>query len=304
MKIAVFGMGGIGGYIGGLLARHYADREDIQVIFIARGGMLDAIQSDGLTLRTPTETFNVRPAMATANPEDCGLLDMVILCTKAYHLDDAARQLAPAVGPQTVILPLLNGVDNADRLHALLPQAQMLDGGIFISTVVVEPGIIRHVSGPGRTLLGAKHGDHEHYRRYADLLKEAGIAAEYRPDIETAMWEKYLFIEPIGSTTSYTHLTFGGVCADPEAWTLVEGLLTELEGVAAALNVALPGDIHEVTLGKYRGFPGETKTSMQVDFEKGRQTEIETFTGYVVRTAQKLGLAVPLHEKVYAKLKE
>lgn len=303
MKIAVFGMGGIGGFIGGMLARHYATHADIQVYFIARGGMLDAIQHNGLTLTAPTETFTVRPTLATANPEDCGTLDLVILCTKTYHLDDAARQLAPAVGSQTVIIPLLNGVDNAERLRAHLPQAQVLDGSIYISAVTVEPGVVRHVSGPGRTLIGMKDGDHERYRQYADLLKEAGIAAEYRPDIETAMWEKYLFIEPIGSTTSYTGLTFGGVVSTPDAWALVEGLLTELEGVAAGLQVALPADIHALTLGKYRGFPGETKTSIQVDFEKGRQTELETFTGYVVRAAKKLGLDVPLHEKVYAKLK-
>lgn len=303
MNIAVFGMGGIGGYIGGRLAHAYAGREDMRITFIARGAMLDAIREKGLTLLTPTGSFTVQPALATADPAECGTLDLVFLCTKTYHLDDAARQLAPAVGPQTVMIPLLNGVDNAERLRAHLPQAQVLDGAIYISCAVVEPGVVRHISGAGRTLFGAERGSPDAYLPIEKLLKDAGIPAEYRPDILSQMWEKYLFIEPMGSAGSYTRANFGGIRDNPDNWALVSGLLSELEAVAAALAIPLPENIHHVTLDKYRAFAPETKTSLHVDFEKGRQTEVETFTGYVVRMAKKLSLPAPLHEQVYAALK-
>lgn len=303
MKIAIFGMGGIGGYIGGRLANCYTDRGDMQIYFIARGAMLEAIRKDGLTLQTPAEKLKVRPTLATSDPAECGTLDLVFLCTKTYHLDDAARQLAPAVGQQTVIIPLLNGVDNAERLQAYMPQAQVLNGAIYVSAAVIEPGLVRHISGAGRTLFGSENGNHEAYLPIEKMLREAGIPAEYHADILSAEWEKYLFIEPIGSTTSYTRANFGGVRDNPENWALVDGLLSELEQVAAAKAVPLPENIHQITLDKYRSFAPETKTSLQVDFEKGRQTEVETFTGYVVRMAHKLDIPVPLHEKVYAALK-
>lgn len=304
MKIGIFGMGGIGGYYGAMLARHYAGREEHQFYFIARGKHLEAMRQNGLRLLTPKEEFTVRPTLATDQPAECGILDLVLLCTKTYHLDDAARQLAPVVGENTVILTVLNGVDNAERLRAHFPQAQVLNGGVYISATLIEPGVVRHNGGAGRTLLGSESGEHERYRWIENFLKEAGIPAEYHEDITWAVWEKYLFIEPMGSATSYKNTTFGGLRDTPESWQLVDGLLGELERVAAAQGIALPEGIHQATLNKYLSFPPETKTSMQVDFEKGGQTEIETFTGYVVRAGHRLGVAVPLHEQVYAALKK
>jgi 2-dehydropantoate 2-reductase len=301
MNIAIFGIGAVGGYCGALLARHAA-RQGNRVTFITRGGMLDAIRGNGLTLQTPEGQFTVHPHQATDDPGACGPQDLVLICTKTYHLDDAARQLAPVVGSNTTLLPLLNGVDNAERLRALLPQARVLNGCIYISAVVAEPGIIRHISGPGRVVFGAEQGDPERGLALEALFTTAGIPAEYRADIETAVWEKYLFIEPVGSAGSLTRQNFGGLLVDAAHSALLEGLLGELEAVALAKGVALPANIRQATLDKYRSFPAATKTSMQLDYEKGRQTEIESFSGYVIRAARALGVPAPLHEQVYKQL--
>ena len=304
MNIAVFGIGGVGGYIGARLARYAAGQADLRVNFITRGAMLEAIRAGGLALQTPEETFTARPALATRDPRDCGPLDLVLLCTKTYHIEEAARQMAAVVGPQTAVLPLLNGVDSAGRLRALLPETQVISGCIYISAAVTGPGSVHYISGPGRVLFGAEEGPFGRGPALEELLRAAGIPAEYRADILTALWEKYLFIEPFASAGSLTGLTLGGLRETPKQLSLLEGLLRELETLAAARRVPLPENIHQATVDKFFAFPPATKTSMQVDFEKGRQTELESFSGYVTRAARAAGIPAPLHEQVYAALKD
>ncbi len=302
MNIAVIGIGAVGGYCGAHLSRYAETHAGMRVCLVSRGGMLDAIRADGLTLESPAETFTARPALATHDPRDCGPLDLALVCTKTYHLDALAEQLAPVVGPQTTVLPLLNGVDNAERLQARLPRARVLNGCIYISAVVAQPGIVRHISGPGKVLFGSSAGDHEPGLPVEALLRSAGIPAEYRADIETAVWEKYLFIEPVASAGSLLRRDFGGLLAGEHSRALLEGLLAELAAVAEARQIPLPANIVASTLEKYASFPASTKTSMQLDYEKGRQTEIESFSGYVIRAGRAAGIHTPLHEEVYREL--
>lgn len=302
MNIAILGIGAVGGYCGAWLAQYASSRLDTRVAFITRGGMLDAIRSHGLTLQSPGVTFRAHPALATEDPSQLGPLDLVLVCTKTYQLDDAARLLAPVVGANTAVLPLLNGVDNSQRLRALLPQVQILSGCIYISAVVAEPGIVRHISGPGRVLFGDEQGETPRGIPIETLFKNAGIPAEYRADIRGDVWEKYLFIEPVASAGCFAGQDFGGLLGDRAHTALLEGLLDELEAVAAAQGVRLPQNIVQATLEKYRSFPASTKTSMQLDYERGRQTEVESFSGYVLRAARAANLPAPLHEMVYQKM--
>lgn len=302
MNIAILGIGAVGGYCGAYLAQYASARLDTHVAFITRGGMLDAIRSHGLTLQTPGGPFRVHPALATDDPAQCGPLDLVLVCTKTYHLDDAARMLAPVVGANTAVLPLLNGVDNSERLRVLLPGAQILSGCIYISAVVAEPGIVRHVSGPGKVLFGDEQRNTARGVPIEALFQNASIPAEYRADIRSAVWEKYLFIEPVASAGCFTGHDFGGLLDDPDRTALLAGLLDELAAVANAQGVPLPENIAQATMEKYRSFPGRTKTSMQLDYERGRQTEVEAFSGYVLRAAQSAGIPAPLHQMVYQKM--
>lgn len=302
MNIAILGIGAVGGYCGAHLAQYASARLDTRVAFITRGGMLDAIHSQGLTLQTPGGSFRVHPALATDDPAQCGPLDLVLVCTKTYHLDEAARMLAPVVSANTAVLPLLNGVDNTERLRALLPQAQILSGCIYISAVVAEPGIVRHVSGPGKVLFGDEQGETARGVPIEALFQNAGIPAEYRTDVQSAVWEKYLFIEPVAGAGCFTGQDFGGLLEDPAHAALLEGLLAELVAVAAAQGVPLAENIHAATMQKYRTFPARTKTSMQLDYERGRQTEVESFSGYVLRAARSAGIPAPLHAMVYQKM--
>lgn len=341
MKLAIVGLGGVGGHYGARLARRYAGGKDgVDVLFVARGEHLRQIRQGGLQYSTPGEAWVAYPAAASDQPSEWGELDLILFCVKTYALEESAAQLRANVGLATTLTTVLNGVDNAERLRAVFPHAAVLNGGVYISATLVAPGEVRHIGGTGKTFFGlepapghyiqepapgrhiqepapgrhaqepapGRHaqeqgGEHARFRPLAGLFQAAGIDAEYREDIRWAVWEKYLFISPLASATTVLGQTFGELQADPHSWALLNGLLSEVEAVAGAQGVSLPADVHQTTLNKVRSFPPTTQTSLQTDAERGKPLELETFTGYVVRAGRRLGVPVPLHEQIYSQLK-
>jgi len=299
MKIAIVGIGGVGGYFGGKLARRYAGQRDFEVIFIARGEHLREIRGKGLQQITEEGTFTAIPDKATDDPTGCGLFDLVLFCVKTYDLEESANLLKRNIDERTVVISLLNGVDNGERLKAVLPRADVLNGCVYIGAQIVRPGVVRQAGGACKLFFGPENGGSRDYRLIEHLLKDAGIKAEYREDIKAIVWEKYLFVSPLASATTYLGKTFGEFRENGESRKLLEGLLTEVEHVARGQGVRLSENIHESSLEKIALFPYDAKSSMQMDFEKGKKTELETFTGYIVRSARSHDIAAPLHEEVY-----
>ncbi len=303
MRIAVLGIGGIGGYYGGKLALAYAGSGRHEIIFIARGEHLTAIKKNGLRLKSPEGEWTAVPTLATDRAEDIGSLDLVLFCVKSYGLEDAARMIAGKVHRGTVILPLLNGVDIAERLRAFLPECTVLNGCVYIGASIEGPGVVHHKGGTGQLIFGPdRNEDVEKFRSIETLLKEAGIPAELVKDAAVPVWTKYIFIDPLAGLTALLGKSFGAILENGEDRERLAGLMKEVESVARAKGVNFPEDIVKVTLQKAAAFPYATKTSFQLDYEKGRQTELDIFAGYIVKAGKELGVAIPLHEKVYGKL--
>jgi 2-dehydropantoate 2-reductase len=303
MKAAIIGIGGIGGYYGGKLAAKYADAGKHQIIFIARGDHLKAIQRQGLRLMTVEGDLTAVPALATDNPRDAGLFDLVLVCVKSYGLEAAARQIKDNLHDETVIIPLLNGVNIAERLKAILPKGRILGGCVYISARIESPGVVRQVGGSCQFIFGPdRSADAAPFRPIEDFLKNAGIKAELVGDIAVPLWTKYIFIDPLAGLTSLLGKPFGAILDDPADRAILEGLMQEVERVARAKNVPFPEDIVAATAAKVASFPPATKTSMLLDFEKGQPAELDIFMGYMVAAGKKLGIPVPLHEKVYSEL--
>ncbi len=305
MRIGIIGIGGVGGYYGGKLALKYTGRSEHEVIFFARGAHLAAIRKDGLKLVTVDGEYIVRPAQATDNPVEIGRLDLALFCTKSYGLEDAARAISGNLGHGSIVLPLLNGVDITDRLRAVLPQATILYGGVFISCAIQGPGLVKQAGGTGQLFFGpANPADVEKFRPIEALLQGAGIKAELSADALLPLWTKYIFIGPMAGVTSMTAKPFGEVLSGQAERAMVEGMMREVEAVARKKGVNFPPDIVQASLGKAAAFAPTTKTSMQLDYERGNRTELDIFIAYMVKTGKELGIPVPLHEKVYAELKK
>ncbi|MGD8771365.1 MAG: 2-dehydropantoate 2-reductase, partial [Desulfobacterales bacterium] len=209
-----------------------------------------------------------------------------------------AKLFKNCVNEQTVAITVLNGVNNAERLKRVLPDAQILNGCVYISAFIREAGIVCQAGGTCKFYFGSDT-DNEKYIKIEQFLKDAGITAEYRKDIKEIVWEKYLFVSPLASATSFYQKTFGEIMEDSESKNLLQGLLKEIESIAKFQKVNLPNDIFQKSLDKITLFPYETKSSLQMDFERKKNTELDIFAGYIVEYAREHGIDVPLHEKVY-----
>jgi 2-dehydropantoate 2-reductase len=305
MRIGIIGIGGIGGFYGGKLAMKYAGTGEHEIIFYARGAHLAAIRKDGLKLVTVDGEYTIKPTLATDNPAEMGLLDLAIFCTKSYGLEEAAKAVAGNLHDDSVVLPLLNGVDISERLRAVLPKGTVLYGGVFVSSAIQAPGLVKQVAGTGQLFFGpASKADAEKFRPVEALLQGAGIKAELSADALLPLWTKFIFIGPMAGVTSMTGKTFGEILASGETRAMVEGMMREIEAVARKKGVNFPADIVQSSLGKAAAFAPATKTSLQLDYERGNRTELDIFIAYVVKAGKELGIPVPLHEKVYGELKK
>ncbi|MBU1161354.1 MAG: 2-dehydropantoate 2-reductase [Proteobacteria bacterium] len=304
MKIAIVGIGGVGGYYGGLLAKRYSDDENVEIVFIARGDHLEQIKKNGLNLITAKETFTVRPDLAIDTPSGCGIFDCVIFCVKAYGLEESAKMLSPSIGENTVVISLLNGVDNADRLSAVLNKGKIFNGCVYIGAHIVRPGVVQQAGSLNKLFFGNETDDKIAANNIENILKEANIDAQYRTDIKHIVWEKYVLISAFATATTFLDKTMRGVIDSEKGKELLDDLLTEVFRVSEAKGISLPKNIRKDIIAKVSTFPPEIKTSMQMDSEKGNKTELETFTGYIVREAEKHGLSVPTYERIYAALKK
>ncbi len=302
MRVAVVGLGGVGGYFGGKLAGKYAGSPEHAVVFIARGARLAAIRREGLLLRTVEGEYRVRPDSATERPAEAGPCDLVLFCVKEYALEAAAAEITPLLHAGTAILPILNGVDIAERLRSVLPRGVVLSGLVYISAFVEAPGVVRQVGGSCQLIFGPDDGKSDRYRPLEVFLKEAGIKAELSNDIAVPLWTKYLFVSPMAGVTSLRGMNLGDVMADGGGRAMVRGLMAEVERLARTKGINLPPDSVERGIATVERFPPATKSSLQLDFEKGKRTELELFIGFAVRAGRALGVPMPLHEELYAAL--
>ena len=299
MRVTVMGSGGTGGYFGGLLARSGED-----VTFIARGAHLAAIRKSGLTVRSRLAGDFTVPARATDDPTESGPADLVLFCVKAYDTESAAERLRPAVGPDTVILPVQNGIDSAERIGRIVGPRRVIGGLAGVSSVVAAPGVIEHRAGPDVIQLGELDGPPSpRTERVVEALARAGIKAQVRPDMRVALWEKFVLICGLSGLTALTRLPLGAVLACPETRTLFGQVMEETQTVGQATGVPVPGDHAAKMMKFFQGSDPAIRGSLYYDLAAGRRLEIETLNGTVVRLGQERGVPTPANFAVYAALK-
>jgi 2-dehydropantoate 2-reductase len=299
MRVLVMGTGGTGGYFGGLLARAGED-----VTFVARGAHLEAIRAAGLTVRSRILGDFHMPARAVADPGAVGPVDLVLFCVKAYDTESAAAALRPAIGADTVILPVQNGIDGAERIGRVLGPGHVVGGLAAVSSVIEAPGVIDHRAGPGRIELGELDGGSSaRTERIAAALRNAGIPVALRPDIRVALWEKFVLICGLSGLTALTRLPIGAVLACPETRALLEACLAETEAVGRARSVPLPEGCAARTMAFFGQADPRVRGSLYYDLVAGRRLEIETLNGTVVRLGRAAGVPTPANFAIHAALR-
>jgi 2-dehydropantoate 2-reductase len=299
MRFAIFGTGGVGGYFGGRLAQAGED-----VTFLARGAHLDAIRRNGLTVESVAGDFRVLPATATDDPSSIGPVGAVLVCVKAWQVKEAAERMRPLVGPETVVVPLENGVEAPDELAGILGPAPVLGGLCKIVSFVAAPGIVRHAGVAPSLAFGELDGrESDRVRQLREVMRRAkGMDVEEPADIRVAMWQKFIFIAAASGVGGVTRAPADAVRAAPESRSLVERAMREIQAVGVGLGIAIPPETAERTLAFFDRMPPGSTTSMQRDIADGKPSELEYQTGAVVRLGRRAGVATPVNDFLYAAL--
>ncbi len=298
MRIAIFGTGGAGGYFGARLSEAGGD-----VVFLARGAHLEAIRGSGLKVVTDSGAILVRPAQATDDPAEVGTVDIVLVGVKAWQVPEAARAMGPMVGPGTAVCPLQNGVEAAAQLSEVLGAPRVLGGLSGTLSFITAPGEIRSVGTTHFVKLGELDGrPSERTLRLRDALAYAGVDAEVPPDIQAAVWQKFLFVTAFGGVGAVARAPAGVIRAMPETRRLLEGCMRETQAVARARGIALAGDSVPQGMALLDSLAPEGTTSLQRDIVAGKPSELEAWNGAVVRLGGESGVPTPLHGFLYASL--
>lgn len=297
MKVAIIGLGGIGGYIGARLCKAYS--ADVhQINFVQRGRHLDAIKANGLRYVTK-EVSVVHPHKASDRASDIGVCDLVYFSVKSRDLLQAAKDNAALIGNNTVLMTSLNGVHNAERLQTVYPQNRILNGCIYVSAHITQPGEVKQVGGVGNLYFGPEQGAIDEFRVFETLFVEAGIKAVLSPNIKEEVWKKYVFISSWASVSSCYDVSVGQILASSQMLNEWLGLIGEIEQLARKKGVVLPANTVESCVERAKLIPFENKTSMQLDIEKHTKPELDVFTEYVIEQSALVGLDAAMHKKMY-----
>lgn len=302
MNICFFGVGGVGGYYGTLVTRHSDTTGRGSVTFIARGRHLEAIKTNGLLLKKDggTEEIRVRPHVCTDTVAGLPVFDVILVSVKGYDLDSVSQELTAVTGPDTIILPLMNGADIYERMRQHLKSGIILPSCLYLGTHIEAPGVIFQKGGSGQISTGPDpvHPDFKP-EDLLDFFQQAGVQIRFFDDVRPEIWTKFIFIAAYALVTATVDRTIREAAADPESAFLVKAVMTEIASVATAQGVELPDTIVETSFAKANQFPMETKTSFQRDVEtKGRTSEWDLFGGTVVRLSEQHGLQAPHTKKI------
>jgi 2-dehydropantoate 2-reductase len=298
MRIAVVGVGGVGGYFGARLAQ--AGEE---VTFIARGDTLRALRESGLRVESVDGDMLIQPAQATDDPATVGPVDLVLLAVKGWQAPEAIEAVRPLMGPDSIAIPLLNGVEAPDQLAAVYGQERVAGGLCGLFGAIVAPGHIRN--GLPQPFISFGMLDNTPNERLAQLqsaYERVGVRATIADDIHAALWEKLLFVGPFGGVGAVTRAPAGVFRSLPETRALLEGAMTEVIAVARAQGSVLAEDAMARAIAIVDGSPEEATASMQRDILAGRPSELESQIGVVVRRAREVDVPVPIHGMIYASL--
>jgi len=298
MRIAVFGVGGVGGYFGGRLAQ-----AGEQVIFIARGEHLETMQKDGLRVDSTKGNFLIKPVQATSDPRQVGVVDIVLLAVKAWQVTEAAQAMRTMIGEETGVIFLGNGVDAVAQLVAALGAAHVLGGRCQISALIAAPGQIQHVGIEPRVAFNELDGQSsQRVERLRQAFERAGVSVTIPEDIQAAIWEKFIFIAATSGLGAITRAPAGVFRSIPETRQMLEGAIVETVQVARGLKINLPENIAAQTLATIDGIGAEIVASMARDILAGRPSELGAQNGAVVRLGLELGIPTPTHTFIYASL--
>jgi 2-dehydropantoate 2-reductase len=295
-RIAVVGAGAVGGYFGGMFARAGAP-----TVFIGRKHFADAVNSNGLVLDKSEgqERISARATIDMSAVRDCSL---ILLCVKANNTSATAREMAPFVRPESLVMCLQNGVDNADQVRAAA-NIVAVPAVVYVAVSMPEPGRVKHLA-RGDLIIGPPS---ERMSHLADVFIRAGIPCRVSDNIEGELWLKLLRNCVLNAISALGHVRYGQIAENYDAKKVMEHIVEEVLAVARGAGVVLPG-VHDRESGMAAAMElaaqmADAFSSTAQDLDRGRVTEIDALNGYISRGGRQLGIPVPVNHTLFTLVK-
>ncbi len=210
-RIGILGMGGVGGYFGGLLAKAYAESDSVEIVFIARGETQKAIAQNGLKIILDESEMTVFPSIVSDDSEVIGKLDYLICATKTYDIEESLLSIKKNITKNTIILPLYNGVNAPERISDLFPDNEVLQGCVYIVSMIVSSGVIKKIGAYEKLFFGSRTAPIAALNKLQAIFEKASIESYLVDTIEETVWEKFIFISALASATSYLNQNIGEI---------------------------------------------------------------------------------------------
>jgi 2-dehydropantoate 2-reductase len=290
MKVAVVGAGAVGCYYGGMLARAGHD-----VTLIGRPRHVEAIERQGLRLETQTFDERIRVS-ASSEGSAVRSAQLVLLCVKSTDTESAAAAIKPHLAPDALVLSLQNGVENADRLRAILPQ-HVLAAVVYIGTEMAGPGHVKH-HGRGELIIERSRASDE----LAQALIAAGVPTDISDNVRGALWAKLILNCAYNALSAITQLPYGRLVKGAGITAVMRDVVDECLAVAKADDVTIPGDVDAAIRKIAETVPGQYSSTAQ-DLARGKPSEIDHLNGVIVRRGEALGVATPVNRLLHAIVK-
>ncbi|HZH95119.1 MAG TPA: 2-dehydropantoate 2-reductase [Flavisolibacter sp.] len=304
-NIALVGLGGVGGYFGYQLLKTKKEEDKTRISFVARGLTYKVIKENGLTLLSPgTDTTSLDPDSLYEDVKLLTGVDLFILCVKEYDLENLCNQLKELVTEETLLLPLMNGVDIYERIRKIIDNGTVLPSCVYVASHIKTPGVIEHKGQPGKIFIGRDpRVKNPIPLPLIHLLQTTGLDATFMEDASQTIWMKFLFIAPFGLVTARYNVSIGTVLQDTELKQQATAIMSEILMIAQKKNIPLPQNAIEETLLKAASFPFEATTSLQLDVRERKQNnELQLFAGAILNYSKELNLEAGATNSLYKQL--
>ncbi|MDM0049005.1 ketopantoate reductase family protein [Variovorax sp. J22R115] len=290
MKIAVMGAGAVGCYYGGMLAR-----AGHSVTLIGRPQHVEAVRRDGLLL--DTQSFRTRvPMQASTDASAVAGAGLVLFCVKSTDTESAAMEIRPHLMPDALVITLQNGVDNAERLQALVPQ-EVAAAVVYVATEMAGPGHVKH-HGRGELVIAPSKTSEQ----VAALLAEAGVPTQISDNVIGSLWAKLILNCAYNALSAISQLPYGRVVQGVGVDAVMRDVVEECLAVARAGGVTVPGDTWQAVERIAQTMPSQFSSTAQ-DLARGKRSEIDHLNGYVMRKGDALRVPAPVNRTLYTLVK-
>lgn len=291
LQVAVLGAGAVGCFYGGMLAR-----AGHRVTLIGRPQHVQVFETQGLRMQTQTFDETVKVHANTEASAVAGA-DLVLFAVKSPDTEAAGAQMREHLKPGALVLCLQNGVDNAERLRAVLPGVQVAAAVVYVATEMAGPGHLRH-HGRGELVIEPSTAS----ERVVQALAAAGVPTEISDNVRGALWAKLILNCAYNALSAVGRIAYGELVQQPGVKDTMRDVVAECRAVAAADGVTLPGDVDAAVRRIAETMPSQYSSTAQ-DLMRGKPSEIDHLNGHVVRRGEALGVPTPANRVLWAVVK-